>query len=171
MMDSVLISDARLNLSTQTLTGREPGHWHLYLVLSPATTPFFGKWSITSSQPNRLHRILRNVDSPNCNLCQSQQICSLPHALFTCNHNSDVGNWLLRVLDSHLPGIVPQQVVLLNINIEDQLRLPIVWLIAKTLNTIFTCRMEKKACTLFNTRAQLEASVMLLMKTLKNCKH
>ena len=99
----------------------------------------------------RLHRILRNVDSPNCNHCQSQQICSLPHALFTCNHNSDVGNWLLRVLDSNLPGIVPQQVVLLNINIEDQLRLPIVWLIAKTLNTIFTCRIEKKACTLFST--------------------
>ena len=48
---------------------------------------------------------------------------------------------------------------------ENQLRLPIVWIIAKTLDTIFTCRIEKKACTLFNSRAQLEASVMLLRKT------
>ena len=65
----------------------------------------------------------------------------------------------------YLPNLLPQQVVLLNINIEDQLRLPIVRLIAKTLNTIFTCRVDKKAFTLFNTRAQLEASVMLLRKT------
>ena len=114
---------------------------------------------------DRLQRILRNVNSPNCTLCQLEQICNLAHALFSCSHNSEVGSWLLRVLGHHLPNLVPQQVILLDLNLDEDLRLPIVWLIAKTLNIIFTCRMEKKACTLFNTRANLEASVMLLRKT------
>ena len=113
----------------------------------------------------RLHRILRTVTSPACTLCQSQDTCNLPHALFSCDYNNEVGRWLLNILNHHLPGTVPQDVILLNLSLDDHLRLPIVWLIAKTLSLIFNCRMDKKPCTLFNTRATLEASIMLLRKT------
>ena len=113
----------------------------------------------------RLHRIIRTVTSPACTLCQSKDICNLPHALFLCDYNSEVGRWLLLILIHHLPAVVPQDVILLNLSLNDHLCLPIVWLIAKTLNHIFSCRMDKKPCTLFNTRATLEASIMLLRKT------
>ena len=113
----------------------------------------------------RLHRLLRNVDSPTCTLCHSQDTCNLSHALFTCSHNSEVGQWLLHIIRRHLPRTAPQQVVLLDLNLDEHLRLPIIWLVAKTLSNIFSSRMDKKACTLFNTRATLEASIMLLRKT------
>ena len=113
----------------------------------------------------RLHRLLRNIDSPVCTLCQSQEVSTLPHALFTCLYNREVGQWLLDILRRHLPTVVPQQVVLLDLHLGDHVRLPIIWLIAKTLGDIFSCRLEKKACTLFNTRTTLEASIMLLRKT------
>ena len=112
----------------------------------------------------RLHRILPSVPSPACTFCQSEK-CDLPHPLFLCDHNSDVGNWLLQTLRHHLPRIHPQQVVLLDLDLQEHLLLPITWLIAKTLSSIFTCRMEKKPCSLFTTRATLEASIMLLRKT------
>ena len=114
---------------------------------------------------DRLHRLLRNVDSPACTLCLSQDTCNLSHAFFTCSHNSEVGQWLLQIICRHLPRTVPQQVVLLDLNLDEHLRLPIIWLVAKTLSNIFSCRMDKKACTLFNTRTSLEASIMLLRKT------
>ena len=79
--------------------------------------------------------------------------------------NSEVGQWLLQIICRHLPRTVPQQVVLLDLNLDEHLRLPIIWLVAKTLSSIFSCRMDKKACTMFNTRATLEASIMLLRKT------
>ena len=114
---------------------------------------------------DRLHRILRNVSSPACTLCESQDNCSLSHALFSCSYNGGVGSWLLRVLGHYVPAILPQQVTLLDINVDEELYLPVVWLVAKTLSIIFSCRMDKKPCTLFNTRATLEASIMLLRKT------
>ena len=113
----------------------------------------------------RLHRLLRNIDSPACNLCQSQDTCNLSHALFACSHNSEVGQWLLQIIRRCLPGVTPKQVVLLDLNLDEHLRLPIMWLVARTLSDIFSCRMDKKACTLFSTRATLEASNMLLCKT------
>ena len=113
----------------------------------------------------RLNRLLKNINSPICTLCQSQEISNLQHALFTCPYNSEVGLWLLQILRRHLPTVVPQQVVLLDLTLSDHVRLPIMWLIAKTLGDIFSCRLEKKACTLFNTRTTLEASIMLLRKT------
>ena len=78
---------------------------------------------------------------------------------------SEVGQCLLQMIHRFLPRTVPQQVVLLDLKLDEHLRLPIIWLIAKTLGDIFSCRQEKKACTLFNTRTTLEASIMLLRKT------
>ena len=85
----------------------------------------------------RLHKILPSIPSPVCTLCESNTICNLVHALFTCSYNHDVGHWLLQMIRSKAPEISPQQVTLLDLNLEDKLHLPIVWLIAnKTKNTI-----------------------------------
>ena len=113
----------------------------------------------------RLHRILKSVSSPNCNLCTSRETCNLVHALFSCRHNKEVGDWLLLKLRYYIPNIVPQQVILLDLDVKKDLELPLVWLVAKTLNNIFNCRSDKKPCSVFTTRAMLEASIMLLRKT------
>jgi len=75
-----------------------------------------------------------------------------------------VGSWLLCVLGQYDQGINPQQATLLDIDLDEELHLPIVWLVTKTLSIICSCRMDKKPCTLFNTRATLKASIMLLLK-------
>ena len=113
----------------------------------------------------RLHRILPSVTSPQCNLCDSQSICSLPHALITCSYNAGVGSWLIRALSRVIPGVSEQQVILLDLNIDSKLHLPITWTISQTLNLIWNCRIEKKSPSLFRTRASLESDIMLLRKT------
>ena len=113
----------------------------------------------------RLHRILPSVASPLCLLCDSQNICSLSHALFTCSYNYEVSNWLIKILSRFIPEVTPQQVILLNINTDSKLHLPLIWLISQTLSIIWNCRVEKKNCTLYITRAGLEANIMLLRKT------
>ena len=112
----------------------------------------------------RLHRILTSVTSPTCTLCDSQSICCCSHALFTCNYNIEVGNWLINVVNNVTPGVTPRNLILLNLNIDSRLNLPITWIISQTLKHIWNCRHEKKACTLFQTRARLEANIMLLRK-------
>ena len=113
----------------------------------------------------RLHRILPSVTSPQCNLCETQSICSLSHALFTCSYNAEVGIWLIRALSRVIPGVTAQQVILLDLNTDSKLHLPVVWTISQTLNLVWNCRIEKKSPSLFRTRASLEANIMLLRKT------
>ena len=117
------------------------------------------------SPQERLSRILISVTSPVCTLCESNQTCNLVHAMFSCNHNSSVGHWLLQLLRTHIPGISPQQVILLDLKLDEKLQLPIVWLIANTLSIVWNSRVEKKSVSLITTRATLEANIMLLRKT------
>ena len=115
----------------------------------------------------RLCRILPNVTNPTCTLCMSQETCDLSHVFFTCSSSREVGQWLLGVTRHYVATtVVPEQIILLNLSIEDPLlRLPLLWIIAQTLGIIWSCRQEKKACTLFPTRATLEANIMLLRKS------
>ena len=73
-------------------------------------------------------------------------------------------SWMLHVLVHQVPVVLPQQGILLDFKVDEDLHLPVVWLIAKILDIIFSCRMDKNPCTLFNTRATLEESIMLLHK-------
>ena len=113
----------------------------------------------------RLSRILVNITSPVCTLCDANQSCNLVHAMFLCNHNSNIAQWLLQLLRKHVRYLTPQQVILLDMNLEEKLKLPFIWLIANTLGIIWNSRVEKKATSLITTRAVLEANIMLLRKT------
>ena len=113
----------------------------------------------------RLNRILPGVNSPQCTLCPTQNTSDLSHALFTCDYNVEVGNWLLSILGRVIHGVTPEQLILLNLNVERDLQLPLAWLISETLNIVWNNRTVKKACNLFLTRVTLEANIMLLRKT------
>lgn len=117
---------------------------------------------------DRLNRILNSVDSPLCTLCDSEAVCDLPHALFYCSFNNDIGNWLIRCLTPHLHHVQPQQLIILDLHLDAyamEESLPAVWLTAKTLAEVWQCRVNKKPSSIFTTRATLEANIMLLRKT------
>ena len=110
---------------------------------------------------DRLCRILTTVTSPSCQLCNTQQLCNLQHAPFSCFFNNNLGQWLLQCC----PHVTAQQVILLDLSLDQDHQLPLVWLIANTLSINWKSRMEKKVTNLFTTRATLEVNIMLLRKT------
>ena len=144
--------------------------WSLACIPGLESTEYTFLWRMIHNilpTQERLQRILPRVHDASCTLCRSQDICNLSHALFDCSYNSQVSQWLCQTLGQHAvtPEVTPQQVIMLNFKLENHLRLPVAWLIAQTLGIIWTCRMEKKACSLFATRATLEANIMVLRKT------
>ena len=106
-----------------------------------------------------IHNILptqQSVNSLLCTLCNTQNICDLSHALLTCSYNAEVSTWLITTLSRVIPGVNPEQVTLLNMKADRKLDIPLTWLIAQTLETIWNCRLEKKSCTLSLTRDKIE---------------
>ena len=113
----------------------------------------------------RLHKILPNITSPTCTVCELNEICDLEHAFFRCTHNCSTGQWLLQQVRKQVHQVEPQQVLLLDFNLEANMQLPYIWLISNTLRMIWDSRMEKKSPRLPIIRAKLEAGIMLLRKT------
>ena len=115
----------------------------------------------------RLNKMgMRNAPSPLCTNCSSNQLDSPSHALISCPLNKQVSDWLLKVLQPHVPNILPTELVLLELgSVDDAFKLPVVWMIAEVLGQIWLCRKEKKKPQLFQTRAVLEAGIEILRRT------
>ena len=115
----------------------------------------------------RQHRLgINNTVSPNCNRCDQEEVDEPCHALITCSQNNEVSNWLLQRVQPLVPGLTPQQLVLLNLgDLPEEQNLPVTWLIAKTLNYIWSQRCRQKKPTLHETRATLEAEILILRKS------
>ena len=106
-----------------------------------------------------------NITSDICPLCDLNEVGDLPHSLVVCPYNDGAGQYLLDVLQPHCPDLVPQQVVLLDLQPEENLRLPVVFLIASVLSQIWLNRSQKKPCHLVSIRANLEAGVNIMRKS------
>ena len=120
----------------------------------------------------RLNRMgLPNAPSPNCTLCDTPTPYQLQHSLLTCPQNMEVADWLLDKLRVHIPALSPQQLVLLDFGqLQEDLELPITWLVAQVLGEIWKLRKDKKTPRLFQTRAMLEAGITIMRKTrYQNC--
>ena len=142
--------------------------WNLACIKGLESSEYTFLWKMIHNllpTQQRLNRILVNVTSDKCTLCNSLEVCNLAHALFNCRFISNVSNWLLEHLHAIVPNLTPAQVILLDFKVDDNLQLPVVWFIPKTLSIIWNTRLNKKAANLFTTRAPLEADVMLLRKT------
>ena len=115
--------------------------------------------------PVRLFRLkMPNTKSDLCNLCDQNKVGDLNHCLFQCPYNDGAGQFLLSKLSLHIPNLLPQKVVQLNLDVDDQ-QLPLVYLTATILSQIWTCRKEKRPCHLHSIRAALEAGVSILRKS------
>jgi hypothetical protein len=117
----------------------------------------------TQARLFRLH--MPNIPSEICSHCQQDFVGNLSHSLLLCTYNDGAGQFLLQKLRHHIPNILPQQVVLLDFDVDADLHLPLVFLIAAVLSDVWECRKEKRACHLATIRAALEAGVNILRKS------
>ena len=72
----------------------------------------------------------------------------------------------MKKLQDQVPGLLARQVVLLDLGVlNDQLKLPLVWVVANTLSVVWYSRLAKKKPDLYKTRSFLEAKIAILRKT------
>ena len=117
--------------------------------------------------PARLHHMkIKGTNTPHCQLCSENIPADLTHCLITCSFNTEVSTWLMKKLQDQVPGLLARQVVLLDLGVlNDQLKLPLVWVIANTLSVVWDSRLAKKKPDLHKTRSFLEAKIAILRKT------
>ena len=114
----------------------------------------------------RLFRMrMPNISSDTCTLCTRQEIGNLKHYLVDCDYNDGAGHFLMEKLNEIVPNITPDQVIQLNIEVQDDLKLPVVHLIAAVLSEVLKSRKEKKPCHLNSIRASLEAGINIMRKS------
>ena len=58
-----------------------------------------------------------------------------------------------------------EAVLRLEIDVDEGLELPLVWLVAASFSALWKLRVEKTRATLFEIRSQLEAKINLLRET------
>ena len=117
----------------------------------------------------RLFRLnMPNINSDICSLCDRNLVGNLTHSLLLCPYNDGAGQFLLSKLQHLIPNLLPQQVVLLDLDVDEDHRLPLVYTIACVLSQIWECRKEKKPCHLNNIRAALEAGINIMRKSRHN---
>ena len=135
-------------------------------MIGPELSTFLLKlaWKILPSK-ERLAKILPKTNqSPLCQLCLPNTTKvpeTLDHALFSCTGNYSLPQLLLTLLGSYIQNVTPERILTLDLDIESHMELPLVWIIASTLSSIWLQRQEGKVCPA-RTRAQLEAKCRLL---------
>ena len=106
-----------------------------------------------------------NITSDICTHCNQNSVGNLNHSLLYCNFNDGAGQYLLDTLSSFVPNLHPDQVLLLNIDVTEDFKLPAVYLIAAILSEVWICRKEKRPCHLNSIRASLEAGINIMRKS------
>ena len=86
---------------------------------------------------------------------------TLEHAIFTCDGNKGVPELLLKLLKMYYPTVEYHQVLTLDLELEDSMELPLIWIVASLLFLLWQQRQEGKVCPV-RIRAELEARCRLL---------
>ena len=83
--------------------------------------------------------------SPSCKMqsCQGEAEENLPHALVYCQANDRVGMKLYECLREIQPSLEVEAVLRLELEVEDKLELPVVWLIRCGLGYLWNLRQQK----------------------------
>ena len=102
----------------------------------------------------------------NCLLCNDLE--NLVHAFFTCPHSSRAGLALLgwvQVVDGQL---LPEDPLTLNLNTDlpPNFELVAVFMVATDLKFMWESRVAKKILTPFLLRAEIEAKISLMRRTI-----
>ena len=97
--------------------------------------------------------------------CRSDQEEDLAHALLDCQANDGVGGQLLECLRVVQPGLQAEAALRLDLQVEDDEELPLVWIIATVLSTLWNLRQSGSKIRRYLIRAQMEASINILRDT------
>ena len=100
-----------------------------------------------------------------CDLCQTNTVDCLQHALLECSFNDSTGAFLLRCLQTVAPNLAADQVFSFNFPMDKVLNLPIMYIFASLLYQVWTCRLSKKTCNQANIRATMEAGIQIIRKS------
>ena len=111
----------------------------------------------------RVARTSATVDG-KCKLCELNVIEDLEHALIRCPGNQDIGQALLHCLPPG-NGLLDQDALKLQIDVDEPLQLPVVWFLAAAWLSLWESRRLGKRPELYKVRADLEAKVSLLRET------
>ena len=105
--------------------------------------------------------------SPSCTMvgCTVDVTEDMSHALILCDANNGVGHRVFRCLQNFAPDLDVESALRLELNVEEDLELPLVWLLATVFHSIWNLRVEKSRIQLYEIRAQLEAKINLLRET------
>ena len=87
------------------------------------------------------------------------------HALLVCSHNSDVNKWVLRMTRSVVPSCSLEDITTLNIELSQDIKFPLIWIISTIFSLVWQLRLDKKSVPLYSIRAGLEAKIISLRKS------
>ena len=82
-----------------------------------------------------------------------------------CEANQHVGTNLLGLLRQYQPNISLEAALRLELNVEEEIELPLVWISAATLLSVWEQRKISIRVVPHVTRSQLEAKVNILRQT------
>ena len=134
--------------------------------LEPDLVTFLLKmlWGILPCKA-RISRIIPKV-TPECQLCNLSADAlkvseSLEHAIFICEGNKGVPELLIKLLKLYIPSVEHLQVLTLDLELEEPMELPLIWIVATVLFLLWQQRQDGKVCPV-KIRAELEARCRLL---------
>ena len=129
----------------------------------------------TSFLLRMMHDILPTKERVARTLLRASPACSMPgcgeqvedrgHALLECLGNNGVGASLMRCLRNFDQTVETEQVLRLELNVEEDFELPLVWMIASLFLIVWDLITTKSRIQLYEVRAQLEAKINLLRET------
>ena len=114
----------------------------------------------------RLHHLnMPNITNPLCDLCNLNTTETLHHALLQCPNNSSSGNFLLNCMQVISPALQSEQILLFNFDIQQDMKLPVMYIFSSILFQTWSCRKARRPCNMPSIRATLEAGVQILRKS------
>ena len=90
--------------------------------------------------------------------------------MINCHANQGVGVKLLEIVQGLAPAPDAQALLWLEVHAEEDLELPLVWLIATIFQSMWKLRETKNKVEPYLVRAELEAKVNMLRETRFNTK-
>ena len=106
--------------------------------------------------------------SSSCKMlsCQAQAEENLSHALVFCQANDRVGLQLYECLREIQPSLQVDALLRLELEVEEELELPVVWLTGCVFDILWNLRQKSNSTVQgYQVRSQLEAEINLLRET------
>ena len=97
--------------------------------------------------------------------CNANQEEDLDHALIQCEANACMGTQLLSCLNTIEPGLNAEALLRLELPVDEELELPVVWLLSTVFRIIWNLRQSSTRIRQYLVRSQLEAEINLLRET------